>query len=280
CAIANSGNVTEKPKALKNLSKRYENAISISEQQLRKAMESGLDELAARARIIGVDITQSMLMKRVNTWVGARTEEVADKNASEFSDLNGLTPLGISVENADEKISNPPKVDSESILADGIQEITNTLVEDHKLNDIMQMVLETMHRGMGFNRTILMVRDVKANKMLARFGFGQDIDAALTKFHFNLDFTPDVFHLAMRKGADLLLEDITAENVTDKIPSWYKQAVSSQSFLLLPVMVNSKPIGLFYADMEHANTMLVSTKQLSLLRTLRNQSVLAIKQKG
>ncbi|MDP3742811.1 MAG: HDOD domain-containing protein [Methylotenera sp.] len=280
CAIANSGNVSDKPKALKHLSKRYENAISISEQQLRKAMESGLNELAARARIIGVDITQSMLMKRVNIWVGARTEEVANTTASESSDLDGLTPLGISVENADEKISNPPKVDSESILADGIQEITNTLVEDHKLNDIMQMVLETMHRGMGFNRTILMVRDVKANQMLARFGFGQDIDVALTKFHFNLDFTPDVFHLAMSKGADLLLEDITAENVTDKIPSWYKQAVSSQSFLLLPVMVNSKPIGLFYADVEHANTMQVSTKQLSLLRTLRNQSVLAIKQKG
>jgi len=45
-------------------------------------------------------------------------------------------------------------------------------------------------------------------------------------------------------------------------------------------MVNNKALGMFYADMEHANSMQVSTRQLSLLRTLRNQSVLAIKQKG
>jgi K+-sensing histidine kinase KdpD len=89
-----------------------------------------------------------------------------------------------------------------------------------------------------------------------------------------------VFHLAISKGADLMLEDIAAENVTAKIPQWYRQTVSSQSFLLLPIMVNNKALGMFYADMEQANSMQVSTRQLSLLRTLRNQSVLAIKQKG
>jgi hypothetical protein len=45
-------------------------------------------------------------------------------------------------------------------------------------------------------------------------------------------------------------------------------------------MVNNKALGMFYADMEQPNSMQVSARQLSLLRTLRNQSVLAIKQKG
>jgi hypothetical protein len=44
-------------------------------------------------------------------------------------------------------------------------------------------------------------------------------------------------------------------------------------------MIKDKAIGLFYADMEQANGLHVSQKQLSLLRTLRNQAVLAIKQK-
>jgi len=140
------------------------------------------------------------------------------------------------------------------------------------------MVLETMHRGMRFNRTLILVRDGK-NNMAARFGFGQDSEAVLPKFHFSMEFVPDVFHLAMSKGADLLIEDITAENIAAKIPKWYRDAVTSQSFLLLPVIINGKPIALFYADMEQANAMQVSQKQLSLLRTLRNQAVLAIKQK-
>ena len=92
-------------------------------------------------------------------------------------------------------------------------------------------------------------------------------------------FMPDVFHLAMDKGADIVIEDVTAQNIVSKIPAWYREAVTSQSFLLLPVMINNKAIALFYADMEQANAMQVSQRQLSLLRTLRNQAVLAIKQK-
>lgn len=275
CSIASNGHVADKSKALKQLSARYENALSVTEQQLRQSMEQALDELATRARIVGINVAQSQLMTRVNTWIGARTEPL--NKATEETEL---TSLGINPEPSDEKGNPSTKHDAESILTEGIQEITNTLIEEHQLNDIMQMVLETMHRGMGFNRTILFIRDAKHHQMAARFGFGQDIDQVLKKFQFGLDFTPDVFHLAISKGADLMLEDIAAENVAGKIPQWYKQAVTSQSFLLLPIMVNNKALGLFYADMEQPNRMQVSTRQLSLLRTLRNQSVLAIKQKG
>jgi len=280
CAIASHGHVVDKAKALKQLVKRYEDAINISEQQLRKAMENGMGELAARAKVVGVDLAQSLLMKRVNVWIGAKSEVVAGKKTAKPDSLAGITQLGMEIERPYESVGEILKIDPEAMLTEGIQEITNTLVEDHKLNDIIQMVLETMHRAMGFNRTLFLVRDVKAHKMVARFGFGQDADAVLPKFRFSLDFSADVFHLAMSKGADLMIEDIAAENIVGKIPSWYRQAVSSQSFMLLPVMVNSKPVGLFYADMGQANTMQVSPKQLSLLRTLRNQAVLAIKQKN
>lgn len=284
CTIASHGDVGDKSKALKQLAKRYENAIKVNEQQLRKAMEGGLSELSSRSKVISLDLAQSMLMKHINTWVGVKSEEVEDKKPSEPESLAGITQLGAEFEIVDENINELAKKDPETILTEGIQEITNTLVEDHKLNDIMQMVLETMHRGMGFNRTLLLVRDIKIQQMSARFGFGQDIDTVLPKFRFHMDLASkntvsDVFHLALSKGADLLIEDIKAENIADKIPAWFRAAVSSQSFLLLPVIVNSKPMAMFYADMKHANTMHVSQKQLSLLRTLRNQSLLAIKQK-
>ena len=44
-------------------------------------------------------------------------------------------------------------------------------------------------------------------------------------------------------------------------------------------MLNGKAIGLFYADMLESNSLNISQQQLSLLRTLRNQAVLAIKHK-
>ncbi|MES2012925.1 MAG: HDOD domain-containing protein [Pseudomonadota bacterium] len=280
CAIASNGDIADKPVALKQLAKRYENAITVSEHQLRTAMDNGLGELSARARIVGINIAQSPMMKRINTWTGIKSSAANDKKTEGSDVLEGITQLALETESSSENTNETVKIDPETMLTQGIQEITNTLVEEHQLNDIMQMVLETMHRSMGFNRTLLFIRDVKTHKMSARFGFGKDIDVVLPKFRFSLDFTPDVFHLAMSKGADLMIEDISAENITDKIPAWYRQTVSSQSFILLPMIVKDKPIGLFYADMNQAHSMQISPKQLSLLRTLRNQAVLAVKQKN
>jgi len=50
------------------------------------------------------------------------------------------------------------------------------MVGEFKLNDILQMVLETMHRGMAFNRTLIMIRNNKLGTMVARFGFGTGIN--------------------------------------------------------------------------------------------------------
>ena len=90
---------------------------------------------------------------------------------------------------------------------------------------------------------------------------------------------PDVFHLAIEKGLDLVIEDVQSPTISNKIPTWYLDSMSAQCFLLLPIMVNKKAVGLIYADMQDAKSLKISERQLSLLRTLRNQTVLAIKQK-
>jgi hypothetical protein len=115
--------------------------------------------------------------------------------------------------------------------------------------------------------------------MSARFGFGEEVDTVLPRLKFSLAFVPDVFHLAIDKGLDIVIEDVNAEKISSKIPAWYRDSMDAQCFLLLPIMVNKKAIGLIYADMQKANSLQVSERQLSLLRTLRNQAVLAIKTK-
>lgn len=276
CTIAGSTDAKEKTAALKQLSKRYEDAINISEQQLNKALEGGLSELSARAAIFSIDPGSSPFLKRINAWSGARTEF---KPVDQPDSMAGITQLGMELETHDPQTGEPVKIDPEAVLSAGIQDVTNTLVEEHKLNDVLQMVLETMHRAMNFNRTLIFVRDGKNKQMAARFGFGRDSDAVLAKFRFPLAFTPDVFHLAMEKGADIVIEDVTASNIASKIPAWYHDAVNAKCFMLLPIIVNKNAIGMIYADMQDANSLQITPRQLSLLRTLRNQAVLAIKQK-
>jgi len=55
--------------------------------------------------------------------------------------------------------------------------------------------------------------------------------------------------------------------------------VSAQAFILFPIIVDKKPIGMFYGDKDALGELTIQAKELSLLKTLRNQAVLAIKQK-
>jgi len=273
CEIASSSTPQTKHESLVKLSKRYEGATRVSERELSAAIDVGVSELGQRSVMMGVGIGKSPLLTRVRKWCGHEPDIGKAKKEQDFSEITSLDQAA-EPGSADTRPSNP-----EAILGAGIQDVTASLVSDFNLNDVLLMVLETIYRGIGFNRAVILIRDNKQNAMVARFGFGQDVDAIIAKFRFPLPFVADVFHLSLEKGLDIAIENIDAANIADKIPAWYRNTINAPCFILLPVMVKDKAIGMFYADMLEANGLKVSQHQLSLLRTLRNQAVLAIKQK-
>jgi GAF domain-containing protein len=105
------------------------------------------------------------------------------------------------------------------------------------------------------------------------------VGEVIPRFRFNMSPEPDVFHHAIEKGVDIVIGDLGAASITSQIPVWYRKLIDAQSFILLPIVIHNKTVGLFYADKQQANSLKLSEHQLSLLRTLRNQAVLAIKQK-
>jgi len=277
CEIATTTDPHEKSRELNKLRSRYQEAIDVPEQRLNSVLESSLQELTSRAMTLEINTSRSPLVSRVRLWTGQAIDTIPEgtKKADVMGGVHGIE----SALNADDKREASARPDPATVLGAGIQDVTNTLVEDFKLNDVLLMVLETMYRGLGFKRAIICIRDNKINSMVARMGLGEGVDDVIPHFRFRLVFESDVFHLAIEKGVDIVIEDLRATSIADKIPAWYRELVDAQSFILLPVVINKKTIGLFYADMQVANSLKLSEQQLSLLRTLRNQAVLAIKQK-
>ncbi|MDO8208566.1 MAG: protein kinase [Gallionella sp.] len=273
CEIAASTTVQNKHQSLVNLTKRYAGATRITERELSSAIEVGMTELGQRSVILNISTGKSPLLARVRKWCGNSPASEQTKKADEFDEITNLD-LAAEEEAADSRPHN-----AEAILGAGIQDVTASLVSDFNLNDVLQMVLETIYRGIGFNRAIILTRDNKQNAMVAKFGFGHGVEALIPGFRFPLPFVADVFHLSIEKGLDIAIENINAPNIADKIPAWYRTTINAPCFILLPVMLKDKAIGMFYADMLEANSLKVSQHQLSLLRTLRNQAILAIKQK-
>ena len=270
----------DKPAALQALSQRYRAAIQLDPRELMAIVEQGLKDIAERSHTLDLPAANSPALKTIRAWIGGNTdassasETSIDAGASDdqlMQDADALDAL-------DDKNATPEN--AQQMLSAGIRDVTEALTSDFALNDVLQMVLETMYRSMGFSRTMIFIRDVRLNAMRARFGFGADIERIIPQCSFPLAFAPDAFHVSMEKGVDIVIENTQADNIAQRIPDWHRRVISAKSFLLLPVVIKGHTVGMLYADSDRAEGIKVDAEKLGLLRTLRGQVVLAFKHCG
>jgi hypothetical protein len=98
------------------------------------------------------------------------------------------------------------------------------------------------------------------------------------KVPLRVNSSADLFATVCAKGMDTLIKDATADNVAGRLPPWYRRSVDAPAFLLLPMVVKGAPFALIYADKTQPGAIDLGEKELSLLRTLRNQAVMAFRQ--
>jgi len=290
CGVITAGTPEARSRDLKKMLSRYGDSVPVSEKDLQETMVRAIDEATDFANIIKINLKQSLFGRQMRQFasgekapeVSARAAQLPVTNTDGFGDtvLQAGDPLGGIQDQETGEGSGPVVVDAQSVLTAGIQDISNTLVDGFKLNDILRIILETMYRAMGFKRVILCIKDVRANTMQGRFGFGPEAQEIAKKFRFALKQNPDIFYAATLKGADLLISNIDDEKIASRVPDWFRQIVPAKTFLLFPLNIKTNPVALIYADKDNPNEIVISEKELSLLRTLRNQAVLAIKQGG
>ena len=259
---------------------RFIAAMSFTDNQLQTVLEKSFEELSELAAILHVNLTQSPFVRNVKSWTGEHPE-TPDAEAAEAKALDstvlGDTALPEQSETGEVDENGVPDA-AQDILAAGIQDISNSLVDDFSLNDVLRITLETMYRAMGFQRVLLCLRDVKSGSMVGRFGFGADTNELAGKFRFPLVDVPNVFQLAISKGVDIIITDIDDPRIAGKIPEWHRKTMLAKTFVLLPLLIKGSAVGLIYCDRDRAGSIVIPEKELSLMKTLRNQALLAIKQ--
>jgi HD-like signal output (HDOD) protein len=264
----------EKTAALEALSKRYRGAIKLEAKELIAAIDQGLKEVAERSTTLNLPTAGSPALNAMRVWTGGAADapEAEAKGSTAGPDplMEDAAALD-ALENGTGVAAN-----AQQVISAGIRDVTEALTSDFALNDVLRMVLETMHRGFGFCRTMIFIRDSRTNSMRARFGFGVEVERFIPRCDFPLSFAPDVFHIALEKGVDIVIEDARADNIIQRVPEWLRQGMDPKSFLLLPIVLKSMAIGVLYADCERAGIKL-DAEQLGSLRTLRSQVVLAFK---
>lgn len=280
CTVIAQATPEARERELKKTMARFSDAVALDQKEVQQTVQRAVEEVADFARIVQLNLQQTTFGKQMRQFARSNgaPEQADDPDTMAGTVLGECDPLaGGDGQSGDD---GEPQVDAQSVLTAGIQDISNTLVDGFKLNDILRIILETMYRAMGFKRVVLCIRDAKSGAMQGRFGFGPEANEIARAFRFPLSFTPDIFHVATSKGVDILISDINDPKIAERIPAWYRKAVPAHSFVLFPLNIKNNPVALIYADRDEPGGISIPEKELSLLRTLRNQAILAIKQGG
>lgn len=280
CGILNSADDEQAGNNLKELLKRFEKGVPLTKKQLGKVLESARKTVDEFAGIYNINLKKSSLIRQVDNFSKTRhlDEDEPGDNRAEMHGTDDLSKCSFDDVSISSSLNDTREIrDPQSILINGIQDITNTLLEDFRIDDVLTMILETMYRGFSFNRVLFCVYIARDTEIRARLGFGKDIKRILPEFRFKVTAYPDFFNFAVNQAKDIGVNDSRDLRFKKRIPEWYSKNISAPAFVLYPLTLNKKVAGLFYADREE-NGEVLSGNLVNYMKTLCNQAILAIKQ--
>jgi eukaryotic-like serine/threonine-protein kinase len=271
CAITSDSEDTGQ--AYEELASRYKDSLGISKDSITELLESSIKEAEEFTRILNIDTSKVTVFKNLRKNIEGNKEE-----EQSITEANNNAPVedGVSITTSKAE-PRTRQQDQHDILVNGIAEITNSLLGDIDLNGILTMVLETIYRGMGFNRVLFAIHSAKNKQVLARFGLGKGIDDIIPNFRYKIDSSDDIFVSTITTGKEYIVLDVNSDEYKDKIPLWVRELTMPTTVVLYPLIVNKRCLGLIYADNDDSGTR-ISMEGLGFFKTLRNQASLAIQQ--
>jgi hypothetical protein len=270
----------KKEKALTSLLSRFGESLSVSRENLGPLLDAAKEKIESYSAILNINPKKSRLLNNVGKVTPVAVQSIGGgKDIGGRTDPDILMPeylQGLEVSEPAQPSEAPQNPDG--ILLNGIQDITNTLLEDYEINDVITMILETMYRGFRFYHVLFCLMNKRRTGMAARFGFGENIEKVIDAFQFPVNRkSPDVFNLGLALGKDLAIDDAGDPRIKRGLPDWYLKALPAPAFVLCPISVNGIVVGLVYADRDSPGKVLTGS-QIKYMKTLCNQAVLAMKQ--
>jgi HD-like signal output (HDOD) protein len=252
------------------LLERYGHALNIDGGQLDELFGAVAQEMTS-------------LLESMNLEPVPRQEDAGKDAGTEHGgipDVLLLATLGAGEEEQGSHPSGKPRNARELLLA-GVQEVTQMRASgQHKVNDIVLAVLETLYTAMGFRFATVVLKDARSGQYRARVSFGADKSATQAGFAFPAAAAAsgrDLFFLAMQNNADLMISDASSPKIRDLLPAWHRQLLpDAKSFIVLPLVVGQAQLGLFYADRIQAAPEGVPPDETSLIKALKGQVLAAL----
>lgn len=270
CRIASHDEGTKREEALQTVFEKYRLTVSFPVDRTINLIEDAASNIDQFAEMFKIEKSKSPLLQRLASYG-------QEKALREKSSESSMPDASLEATKAPHTVSTKilSREEEQVIMLKGcLEEINDMLCTESSISDAIYMIMETMYRGFEFNRVLLCMIDQSHTKMAARFGFGENIDTLRRSFEFKITRSSDFFNLAVMRMKDFVVDDSHATGVRGNLPGWYLNIINAQSFLIYPLIIKEKCIGLLYADKNTSR--ILTSDQRDYMNILRDKAIWAI----
>jgi HD-like signal output (HDOD) protein len=250
------------------LSRKYGEALGLDADAIGKILLQSHQETQELAQALGMGVlhdTGPSEVREPSDADGPAAPMLADGGADADEPASG-TRVAVTA-----AAGNPRLLSSMSRIAEA-------LAGSYGIHRVVQIATEGLRAALSSRRAVYFARDDAASAFRPRAGDGCDIANLRSRIAIPVQYAPDLIHAAIARGADLHIADVEAESVRGRLPQWLLPTFpDARAFLVLPVMIDGRPTGFFYADHDEPAQSPPTPAQVDAIRQLRNQVVLAMR---
>jgi HD-like signal output (HDOD) protein len=179
----------------------------------------------------------------------ARILDAVEQAKVEAATDLAVAPLARPVEKREKALaSSRQRAAGNRVMMAGVAELREALAQGGTAR-MMELGLEAMHRGLGFTRTFVFMRNRREALYWARLGLGQEVNPLLPRLRFGDGYEANVFHAAFSSDRVIFIEHPHDPGFASKLPAWWTAALhDARSFVILPLSANGSPAGFLYGD--------------------------------
>ncbi|HYF60862.1 MAG TPA: HDOD domain-containing protein [Burkholderiaceae bacterium] len=275
--LARRHGLAGRDRTIATLVRRYGDALDMDAEGIHEVLARADQETLLLAQALGLtdaiaDDVPAVPVAAASAGRRAETTREAAGGRSERVDGRGASGAGAS------RAATPASADASRQLLSTLSRISEALAGSQGIGRVVQIATDALRESLGAMHAVYFARDDAAGTYRPRAAAGCELAALRGRIAMPLQGAPNLFHAALARGADLHIADTGVEAVRNRLPPWLPTVFpEARGFLLLPVTVDGKPMGFFYADRDEAGTAPPDGEQLDAIRLLRNQVVLALR---
>ena len=239
-------------------------ATKHSAKELREALARTRMDLEDIAEALGIPLSQ------LEDWHEADAVDGAEGT-------EGALPRALPAQARSSAERPAPGQVDRAMLQEEALHLSEALLDVSAAKVVPERALSAMFMGLGARRAVLFLA-ARSNvpfqivnvvgDELASVGPAWTVDPAQGR---------DLFSRLCARGTDTLIHDANRPEIQSHLPPGFQRVGRPNCFVVLPMTFKERAVGMIYLDRDDGETFVIDDESMKLLRTLRNQALMALR---